>query len=74
MQLFSLNRKCRFLPLNADDVAALVRYRDGRNQLRETGYGSSFLSQSGRFITIDSTVSSVEITDSRGRKRKIALN
>jgi len=71
LKVFELNKSCRFLSLQSDDVFAIVVYKDGRRQKRETGYGNSFLSQSGRFITIDSTMSSIEITDSRGKTRKV---
>jgi hypothetical protein len=72
VKVFELNKRCGFLPLHADDVSAIVVYKDGRHQKRETGYGNSFLSQSGRFITVDSTISSIEITDSKGKTRKVA--
>ncbi|HVU57278.1 MAG TPA: VCBS repeat-containing protein [Puia sp.] len=74
LEMFILNRRPSFLPLNADDVSALITYKDGRRQRRETGYGSSFLSQSGRFITVYGMVSSIEITNSRGKTRKIIPN
>jgi len=71
VNLFQLNRRPDFLPLNADDVSVVITYKDGRHQRCETGYGNSFLSQSGRFITAYSTISSIAITDSKGRTRKI---
>jgi hypothetical protein len=74
VKAFWLNHSCRFLSLNADDVSVLITYRDGRRQRREPDYGSSFLSQSARFITVDSTMSSIEIKDSEGRNRKIIQN
>jgi hypothetical protein len=71
LKVFELNQNCSFLPLNSDDVCAVITYKNGRHQRRETGYGNSFLSQSGRFITVDSTMSSIEITNSRGNTRKV---
>ncbi len=73
LKVFELNKDCSFLVLNADDVSAIMVYKDGRRQKRETGYGNSFLSQSGRFIAIDKTMSSIEITNSKGKTRKITL-
>jgi ASPIC and UnbV/FG-GAP-like repeat len=70
LKMFQLNKNCSFLPLNPDDVSAIVIYKDGKHQKRETGYGSSFLSQSARFITVDSTIASIEITNSKGVVRK----
>jgi len=71
LKVFELKRNCYFLPVRSDDVAAVIIYKNGRRQRRETGYGNSFLSQSGRFIPVDSTVSFVEITNSRGETRKV---
>jgi hypothetical protein len=73
LKVFELNKYYRFLPLRADDVSVMILYKDGRRQKRETGYGNSFLSQSGRFITIDSTIASLEITNSRGMRREVTL-
>ncbi|HEY6900482.1 MAG TPA: VCBS repeat-containing protein, partial [Puia sp.] len=69
LKAFLLNKTGNFLPLSTDDISALITYKDGRRQRRETGYGTSFLSQSARFITIDSTIATIEITDSKGKKR-----
>ena len=71
LKVFESNKNYSFLPLNADDVLATVTYKDGRRQRRETGYGNSFLSQSGRFITVDNAISSIEITNSKGKTRKV---
>ena len=71
LKVFQLNKNCNFLSLHSDDVSAIIVYKDGRRQKRETGYGNSFLSQSARFITIDNTISSVEITNSKGKTRKV---
>jgi len=73
LKMFALNKDCQFLTINADDVSALITYKDGRRQRREIGYGNSFLSQSGRFITVDSAISSIEITNSKGESRKITI-
>ena len=74
LKAFRLNNSWGFLPLNTDDVSVLITYRDGRRQRREPGYGSSFLSQSSRFITVNGAVASIEITNSKGKTRKIIPN
>lgn len=71
---FQLNKTLGLLPLNPDDVSVLIAYKDGRRQRREPDYGSSFLSQSARFIAIDPTVASIEVTNSKGHTRKMSLN
>jgi hypothetical protein len=73
LKVFQMNKDCSFFALHSDDVCATMVYKDGRRQKRETGYGNSFLSQSGRFITFDKTISSIEITNSKGKTRKVAL-
>jgi hypothetical protein len=50
-----------------------VKYKDGRVQKRELYYGASFLSQSGRFLTADQNIASIEITDNTGKKRVVSL-
>jgi hypothetical protein len=72
LKVFELNKNCHFLTLNSDDVSAIITYKDGRKQKRETGYGNSFLSQSGRFLLIDAAITSIEITNSKGNTRKVA--
>ncbi len=41
---------------------------------REINYGASFLSQSGRFLNIDEKISTIDITDSKGKRRTINMN
>jgi hypothetical protein len=73
LKLFALKRACSFLAVNADDVTAIVLYKGGKRQRRDICYGSSFLSQSARYLTVDSGMSSMEITNSRGKSRTVKL-
>jgi len=70
LKIFQLKTYCKTISLKPFDVSAIVTYKDGRHQKRETGYGTSFLSQSARFLNIDSNVVSVEIKNNRGEVRK----
>ena len=67
LKVFELRKKVLCVPSNANDVSAVITYKNGKKQKREINYGSSFLSQSGRFLEIDSNVVSVQITDSYGK-------
>ena len=58
------------IPVGPDDVSALIRLKNGRIRKEEFYYGSSFLSQSARFLLADTNMVSIEITDSRGRRRE----
>jgi hypothetical protein len=71
LQLFAKNSPVRCIPLQADDVSALITYRDGSIRKEEIGYGSSFLSQSGRFVAIGGPVVGVTVVNVAGRSRKV---
>jgi hypothetical protein len=73
LKMYQLRRMTRSIPVDPADVNALIRYKDGRIQKEEFYYGSSFLSQSARFLQVDTTMSSVTITDSRGKSRLVHL-
>ncbi|HVG16107.1 MAG TPA: FG-GAP-like repeat-containing protein, partial [Chitinophagaceae bacterium] len=68
-KFFKLKKAVRSLALHPLDVSALIRYKNGTVQKREFNYGSSFLSQSGRFLLANENISSIEVTDSQGKKR-----
>jgi hypothetical protein len=71
LRVFERRSPVRCIPLRADDVSALFTYRDGTVRKEEYGWGSSFLSQSGRFLAVSGPVVEVEVTDAAGRKRKV---
>ena len=58
------------IPVGPDDVSASIRLKNGRIRKEEFYCGSSFLSQSARFLLADTNMVSIEITDSRGRRRE----
>jgi hypothetical protein len=68
-----LKKKIRCEPVQPSDVSALLKYKNGISRKEEIYYGSSFLSQSGRFINLDDQVIALEITDNKGNTRKINL-
>jgi ASPIC and UnbV/FG-GAP-like repeat len=71
LQVFERNSTVRCIPLQADDVSAVFTYRDGTRRKEECGYGSSFLSESGRFLAVSGPVVGVEVTNAAGRTRKV---
>lgn len=72
LKVFELRRKTNAIQIQAGDVYALIKYANGAVEKKEFYYGTSFLSQSGRFLTIDKNVSAVEITNSMGKTRKVS--
>jgi hypothetical protein len=73
LKIFKLKRDVHFIQLQPNDVSATIQYKNGKTQKQECYYGSSFLSQSARFINTDSSMASVTITDAIGKQRKIDL-
>ncbi|MEJ7913731.1 MAG: FG-GAP-like repeat-containing protein, partial [Chitinophagaceae bacterium] len=71
LKVFRVKKGTRTLSLAPMDATAVILFRNGKKQKREIGYGASFLSQSARFINVDSTVAAVEVTDFAGKKRRL---
>ena len=73
LKAFEWKRRTRVIPLLPEDATAILLFKDGRKQRRELYYGASFLSQSGRFLNVDSAVMSVVILDYKGHRRVPSL-
>ncbi|MGZ3749961.1 MAG: hypothetical protein ACXVAU_01720, partial [Mucilaginibacter sp.] len=73
MKIFELKTDVRTVKLQPMDMYATIKYKNGKTSKQEFYYGDSFLSQSGRFINIDNTMSAVSITDNKGNTRDIPL-
>ncbi len=71
LKLFELKRKVINIKLEPGDESAVITSKNGAIQKQEFYYGSSFLSQSARFLTLNSNVASVEITNNKGQKRSL---
>ncbi len=74
LKVFQLKRTVNTIKLQPFDVSALITYKNGAVAKQEFYYGSSFLSQSGRFMNVDQNISSIKITSSNGQSRNINLN
>ena len=73
LKVFELKTNQRLVPVDPLEESAILTYKNGKKQMREIGYGSSFLSQSGRFFMVDTNVVSLEIKNNKGIVRKVAL-
>ena len=71
LKAFELKKTIQIVPLQALDVSAIILYKNGKKQKRELNYGSSLLSQSARFINVDSSISNITIKDSKGVERSL---
>lgn len=61
----------KIISLLHNDVSAIIRMKNGQKRKEEFGYGSSFSSQSGRFIQLNPYMLSVEITNNKKQTRII---
>ena len=59
--------------LLAKHNAAFITYKNGTKRKQEIYYGSSFLSQSARFLHLDDNMQAVEIVDDKGNKRSVGI-
>jgi hypothetical protein len=73
LKLLELKRKVKNIKINPDDMSALIKYNNGLSRKEEFYYGTSFLSQSSRFLTVNPDVASVQITNSKGQTRNLSL-
>lgn len=71
LKVFELEGKNRIVPAKPDDISAELVFQDGSTQKQEFNYGSSFLSQSTRFLNAGSSLKSVTITGKQGQKRTL---
>jgi hypothetical protein len=74
LKAFEVKNKTKLIAVNPTDVTATTRYKNGTVQKQEFYYGSSFLSQSGRFLQLSDAIKSIEIRDYKGAKRNVPLN
>ncbi|MEO7213627.1 VCBS repeat-containing protein [Mucilaginibacter sp.] len=73
MKIFELKKEMHTVKLLPMDMFATIRYKNGKAAKQEFYNGQSFLSQSGRFFNIDSSMAAVTITDNAGHKRDIPV-
>ena len=74
LKLFECRQKIQALKINADDVSAVLYFKNGSTQKEEFYYGNGFLSQSARFSSITPNVLRADITNSKGGRRTVVMN
>ncbi|WP_240049306.1 VCBS repeat-containing protein [Mucilaginibacter psychrotolerans] len=73
LRLFKLNTKNRLINILPQDKSAVITDKNGRVTRQEFYHGTSFLSQSARFISVDNNVREIAITDNNGKVRKLTF-
>jgi hypothetical protein len=73
LKLFALRKSVKLIKPEPLEVGALITYKNGSSVKQELYYGSSFLSQSARFVSVDLNVSSVKFITGNGMSRLLIL-
>ncbi len=73
LKIFQLKKNIHCKQLQPADVGVIIKYKNGSSRKQEIYYGSSFLSQSSRFLNIDENISSVDVIDDKGNKRILQI-
>jgi hypothetical protein len=71
LKILQLKKEDSCIRFSPEDASALIKYKNGKLQKREINYGSSYLSQSGRFILSNENMQSIEILNRSGNKRVV---
>ena len=74
LKVFKLRRNVAHIAILPDDISAIITFKNGSIQKQEFYYGSSFLSQSARFLITDPRMKSVAITNSSGKIRTVDIH
>ena len=71
LQVYKSRYPATIIPFKEDDAYAIITKKNGSKQKAENYFGSSFLSQSARFLSIGNDAKSVFITNSKGQRRNV---
>jgi hypothetical protein len=74
LKIFKLRSEINTVRVAFDDIIATVKFKDGRSEKKELYYGTSFLSQSARFIKVTREMTGIDILNNKGEKRTINLS
>lgn len=71
LKVFKFKAPIKTVSVGTNDAYAMIKYKNGAIAKQEFYYGSSFLSQSARFLTISDDMASVIIYDDNKKARVI---
>jgi len=73
LKVFELKRKIKTVTIGPSDQYAIIKYKNGTTEKKEFYYGSSFLSQSARFIEVNEKMASIIVTTDKGQSRSVSF-
>lgn len=71
LKVFKLNRRAKTVTAAPTDSYAIIKYKNGKVEKQEFYYGSSFLSQSARFVSITDDMAGITIFNDKNQPRII---
>jgi hypothetical protein len=74
LKVYRVKKAAQQVPVLPNDEAAFINLAGNKVQRQELSYGSSFLSQSGRFLSLPSVAQSVTIINSKGIRRTVNIS
>ena len=69
-----LQKRSRLIPVNKDDVYAIIQKKNGKTYRQEFYYGSNYLSQTTRNLCVGPDATHITFFDNQGHKREQKLN
>lgn len=69
LKMYTLKSTVKQVPFSMGDDAAVITLGNGKVQRQEANYGSSFLSQSSRFIAVPKGAKSVVVVNIKGSRK-----
>ena len=69
LKIYQSKIKSTIVAALPNEVSALIEYKNGKTRKQEFYFGSSFLSQSARFVEKNEKVKSIIFSDAKGSKR-----
>ncbi|MCG7857906.1 VCBS repeat-containing protein [Flavihumibacter sediminis] len=73
VKIFEWKNAPKWIPVEPGDNYAELTYQNGRKQKMELHYGSSFLSQSGRFINAGKNLKEIKMVNAKGNNRIVSF-
>lgn len=71
LKIFKQRFATKTIAVQPDDLYAIIKYKNGKTARQEFYYGSSFLSQSARYISNDGNIKTIDIFNNAGSKRSL---
>ncbi len=69
LKSYSISKIKQCVPILSRETTAIVSLKNGKKRKQEYFYGSSYLSQSGRFVNIDATIDSIHFFSNNVKAR-----